>query len=190
MTKSPTTATETDLDAKSKSMADAHDATTQAPSGTLEQPDNAGKDGGAIDTHATIAAQLEADALAAEASAQANADAEAQAKADADADELAKARALVAAADAAERAEAEADAQKAVANLAVLNDLLVIVEQGNTDEKRDALFKTLNKEHGMKVKNGEMILHGIRVVSSGPLSRTFADWCMEARRTIMAGAVE
>lgn len=143
------------------------------------------------------AAQADADRLAAEAAAQAETDAqakadteaaEAKARADAEADAAHQRKVQAKAAKdtkAAERA-AKADETARADRLERLNRYLVIIEKGNTPDLRAGLITSLTG--GTEATFDEEIFSflDITVLQAATSERTLADWCMEARRQIMA----
>lgn len=157
--------------------------------GATDQPgaDNSPADNAAADAaeearlaaeEAERQAQIEADraAAAARAAAQAALDEAHQRKVQAKAEKDAKAAARAAKAD-----------EKARANrLESLNRYLTTIEKGNTPELRAGLIDSLTG--GAEAIFDEEIFSflDITVIRVATEDRTLADWCMEARRQIMA----
>lgn len=113
---------------------------------------------------------------AARAAAQAEADAAHQKKVQAKAERDAKAAARAAKAD--ETAKAN--------RLRSLNRQLTIIEKGNTDQLRAGLIDALTGGAEAVFDEDVFSFLDITVIQAATQERTLADWCMEARRQIMA----
>jgi len=117
---------------------------------------------------------------------QAEAAARAAAQADADAKHQAKVQAKAARdARAAERA-ARADEKARANRLESLNRQLTIIERGNNDQLRAGLIDALTGGAEAVFDDQIFSFLDITVIQANTPERTLADWCMEARRQIMA----